>query len=45
VAPPTLNVRFSPQVRYALILVMPSSVLGANPPSLYLLGPLESPPR
>ena len=45
VSRPNELVRFSPQVRHALILVMPSSVLGANPPSLYLLGPLELPPR
>ena len=36
--------RFSPAVRSALVLVMPSSALGANPPSLYLLGALASAP-
>jgi Dolichyl-phosphate-mannose-protein mannosyltransferase len=44
VARPNELGRFSPAVRNALILVMPSGALGANPPSLYLLGPLASAP-
>jgi 4-amino-4-deoxy-L-arabinose transferase-like glycosyltransferase len=47
VSRPNELVRFPPAVRHALILVLPSSVLGGNPPSLYLLGSLktaQSPP-
>jgi hypothetical protein len=44
VARPAELVRFSLAVRRALILVMRSSALGANPPSLYRLGPLASAP-
>ena len=38
VARPNELVRLSPPVRRALALVLPSNVLGGNPPSLYLLG-------
>jgi 4-amino-4-deoxy-L-arabinose transferase-like glycosyltransferase len=38
VARPNELVRLAPPVRRALIVVLPSSVLGGNPPSLYLLG-------
>ncbi len=38
---PNELVRFSAPVRRALILMLPSSALGANPPSLYLLGSLS----
>jgi hypothetical protein len=40
VSRPNELVRFPPAVRHALILVLPSSALGGNPPSLYLLGSL-----
>ena len=42
VSRPNELVRFPPAVRHALILVLPSSALGGNPPSLYLLGSLET---
>jgi 4-amino-4-deoxy-L-arabinose transferase-like glycosyltransferase len=45
VARPGELVRLSPPIRHALILVLPSSVLGGNPPSLYMLGSPESPPN
>ena len=41
VSRPNELVRFSAPVRDALILVLPSSALGSNPPSLYLLGSTE----
>jgi 4-amino-4-deoxy-L-arabinose transferase-like glycosyltransferase len=41
VSRPNELVRFSPAVRNALILVLPSSALGGNPPSLYLLGSIK----
>jgi 4-amino-4-deoxy-L-arabinose transferase-like glycosyltransferase len=41
VSRPNELVRFSPAVRSALILVLPSSALGGNPPSLYLLGSVD----
>jgi len=44
VARPNELARFSPAVRRALVLVMRSRALGANPPSLYLLGALDSAP-
>jgi Dolichyl-phosphate-mannose-protein mannosyltransferase len=42
-AHPNELVRLAPPVRRALILVLPSSVLGSNPPSLYTLGSLRKP--
>ncbi|MBI3759959.1 MAG: glycosyltransferase family 39 protein [Deltaproteobacteria bacterium] len=45
VSRPNELVRFSPAVRNALILVLPSSALGGNPPSLYLLGSVEGDER
>jgi 4-amino-4-deoxy-L-arabinose transferase-like glycosyltransferase len=46
VARPNELVRLAPPIRSALILVLPSSVLGGNPPSLYLLeSPAKTPPR
>jgi hypothetical protein len=42
VSRPNELVRVPPAVRHALILVLPSSTLGGNPPSLYLLGSLET---
>jgi 4-amino-4-deoxy-L-arabinose transferase-like glycosyltransferase len=42
VSRPNELVRFSAPIRDALILVLPSSALGANPPSLYLLGSVET---
>jgi len=44
VARPSELVRLAPPIRQALILVLPSSVLGGNPPSLYLLVSPENPP-
>jgi 4-amino-4-deoxy-L-arabinose transferase-like glycosyltransferase len=44
VARPNELVRLAPPVRRSLSLVLPSSVLGGNPPSLYLLGSPEKPP-
>jgi hypothetical protein len=45
VAHPNELARLAPPVRRALILVLPSSVLGSNPPSLYLLAaPEDAPP-
>jgi 4-amino-4-deoxy-L-arabinose transferase-like glycosyltransferase len=41
VARPNELLRLAPPVRQNLILVLPSSVLGANPPSLYMLGSPE----
>jgi hypothetical protein len=46
VARPNELIRLAPPIRSALILVLPSSVLGGNPPSLYLLeSPAKTPPR
>jgi hypothetical protein len=44
VSRPNELVRFPALVRGRLILVLPSSVLEGNPPSLYLLGSLETAP-
>ena len=41
VSRPNELVRFSAPVRRALILVLPASALGGNPPSLYILGSPE----
>lgn len=43
VARPNELARLAPAVRNALILVLPSNVLGGNPPALYLMGPAATP--
>jgi hypothetical protein len=45
VAHPGELLRLAPPVRRALILVLPSSVLGSNPPSMYLMAPPEGNPQ
>jgi hypothetical protein len=43
VARPNELARLAPAVRNALILVLPSNVLGGNPPALYLMGATAAP--